>query len=69
MKLGLNANNPLEYAKMQYESVGEEKLVSGSDDFTLFLWKPEKDKKPIGILMHNQINIVKKKELQKYFFL
>lgn len=41
--------NSLEYAKKQYNSVGEEKLVSGSDDFTLFLWKPEKEKKPIGI--------------------
>lgn len=40
----------LEYAKKQYESVGEERLVSGSDDFTLFLWKPEKESKPIGIL-------------------
>lgn len=27
---------------------GEERLVSGSDDFTLFLWEPSKDKKPIG---------------------
>ncbi|XP_041350278.1 notchless protein homolog 1-like isoform X2 [Gigantopelta aegis] len=26
---------------------GPEILVSGSDDFTLFLWKPEEDKKPI----------------------
>lgn len=61
MKLGLNANNPLEYAKMQYESVGEEKLVSGSDDFTLFLWKPEKDKKPIARMTGHQqlINDVK----------
>lgn len=50
MQLGSSANNPLEYARMQYESIGEEKLVSGSDDFTLFLWKPEKDKKPIGML-------------------
>ncbi len=25
-----------------------ERLVSGSDDFTLFLWHPEKEKKPIG---------------------
>lgn len=43
-------DSPLEYARKQYESVGEERLVSGSDDFTLFLWKPEKEKKPIGIL-------------------
>ena len=25
-----------------------EKLVSGSDDFTLYLWEPESDKKPIA---------------------
>lgn len=40
----------LEYAKKRYESVGEELLVSGSDDFTLFLWRPEKEKKFIGII-------------------
>jgi len=28
-------------------SLGQELLVSGSDDFTLFLWKPTCDKKPI----------------------
>lgn len=27
---------------------GDERLVSASDDFTLFLWKPETDKKPLG---------------------
>lgn len=48
-QLGSTTNNP-EYAKKQYESVGEERLVSGSDDFTLFLWKPEKEKKPLGTL-------------------
>lgn len=52
-QLGSTTNQtdtPLERARKQYECVGEEKLVSGSDDFTLFLWKPEKEKKPIGIL-------------------
>jgi hypothetical protein len=37
-------------ALKRYEAVcskGEERLVSGSDDFTLFLWQPERDKKPI----------------------
>lgn len=29
--------------------VGPERLVSGSDDFTLFLWNPETDKKHIGL--------------------
>lgn len=36
-------------ALKRYEAVcarGEERLVSGSDDFTLFLWQPERDKKP-----------------------
>lgn len=44
------SDSPVEYARKQYESVGEERLVSGSDDFTLFLWRPEKEKKSIGIL-------------------
>jgi hypothetical protein len=38
-------------ALKRYEAVcarGEERLVSGSDDFTLFLWQPERDKKPVG---------------------
>ncbi|XP_029175759.1 notchless protein homolog 1 [Nylanderia fulva] len=61
MQLGSIANNPLEFARTQYESVGEEKLVSGSDDFTLFLWKPEKEKKPIARMTGHQqlINDVK----------
>ena len=29
-------------------SPGEERLVSASDDFTLFMWLPEKEKKPAG---------------------
>lgn len=29
--------------------IGTERLVSGSDDFTLFLWNPESDKKHLGI--------------------
>lgn len=61
MQLGSSAKNLLEYARMRYESVGEEKLVSGSDDFTLFLWKPEKEKKPIARMTGHQqlINDVK----------
>jgi hypothetical protein len=38
-------------ALKRYEAVcarGEERLVSGSDDFTLFLWQPERDKRPVG---------------------
>lgn len=35
----------------RYESVrkgSEERLVSGSDDNTLIMWLPEKDKKPLS---------------------
>ncbi|XP_034189286.1 notchless protein homolog 1 [Osmia lignaria lignaria] len=59
--LGKSEENAMEYAKKQYQSVGEEILVSGSDDFTLFLWKPEKEKKPIARMTGHQqlINDVK----------
>jgi hypothetical protein len=30
---------------------GEERLVSASDDFTLFMWLPEKEKKPTGLFL------------------
>ncbi|CAK9829846.1 Notchless protein homolog 1 [Anthophora retusa] len=51
----------LEDTKKHYESVGEEILVSGSDDFTLFLWKPEKENKFIARMTGHQqlINDVK----------
>ncbi|XP_046480875.1 notchless protein homolog 1 [Neodiprion pinetum] len=51
----------LERAKKRYEAVGQEKLVSGSDDFTLFFWNPDKDKKPITRMTGHQqlINDVK----------
>lgn len=39
----------LERFKKVMEPIGE-RLVSGSDDFTLFLWDPEKDKKPLARL-------------------
>lgn len=48
---------PQAYALKEYEAIGEEKLVSGSDDFTLILWMPEKDKKPIS--KNNQLQIYK----------
>lgn len=73
VQLGLAANkidSPLEYAKKQYETVGEEKLVSGSDDFTLFLWKPEKEKKPIGTFHDFNIQLnqsIVRNILRKYF--
>lgn len=48
----------------RYEAVcqqGAEKLVSGSDDFTLFLWLPEKEKRPLARMTGHQqlINDVK----------
>lgn len=54
----------VEYAKKCYESVGEEILVSGSDDFTLYLWRPEKEKKFIGIIYYNTHKYISR---YKYF--
>lgn len=41
--------------------VGEEVLVSGSDDFTMFLWKPSSEKLPISRMTGHQqlVNDVK----------
>ncbi|XP_046966323.1 notchless protein homolog 1 [Vanessa cardui] len=51
-------------ALQRYEETchkGEERLVSGSDDFTLFLWLPEKEKRPLARMTGHQqlINDVK----------
>ncbi|KAI8909106.1 quinon protein alcohol dehydrogenase-like superfamily [Gorgonomyces haynaldii] len=48
-----------EAAKKRYESVlqeagGIERLASGSDDFTLFLWEPSRSKKPIARMTGHQ---------------
>uniref|UniRef100_A0A8B9C513 Notchless protein homolog 1 n=1 Tax=Anser brachyrhynchus TaxID=132585 RepID=A0A8B9C513_9AVES len=46
-----------EKAQQRYEKVrgsGPERLVSGSDDFTLFLWKPAEDKKPLERMTGHQ---------------
>lgn len=43
--------NPLAEAKRRFDQVvanGGERLISGSDDFTLFLWAPETSKRHIG---------------------
>ncbi|KAK6625591.1 Notchless protein 1 [Polyplax serrata] len=52
-----------ELAKLRYNKVNTdgERIISGSDDFTLFLWKPETDKKPIARLIGHQqlVNDVK----------
>ena len=36
------------YSAVLEASGGEERLVSGSDDFTMFLWSPARGNKPIG---------------------
>ncbi|KZS01736.1 Notchless protein 1, partial [Daphnia magna] len=45
----------------QVQQIGPERLVSGSDDFTLFLWNPESDKKHIARMTGHQqlVNDVK----------
>jgi len=54
-----------EFATKRYKAVmdvvGSELLVSGSDDFTMHLWKPETDKKPVARLTGHQqlVNDVK----------
>jgi len=52
-----------ERAKARYDQArgSNERLVSGSDDFTLFLWEPETSKKSISRLTGHQqlINDVK----------
>jgi ribosome assembly protein 4 len=40
--------------KVTQNAEGRELLVSGSDDFTLFLWQPTRDKKPIMRLTGHQ---------------
>uniref|UniRef100_A0A8C9LGC8 Notchless protein homolog 1 n=1 Tax=Pavo cristatus TaxID=9049 RepID=A0A8C9LGC8_PAVCR len=44
-------------AQQRYDKVrgqGPERLVSGSDDFTLFLWRPAEDKKPLERMTGHQ---------------
>lgn len=36
------------------QSLCEERLVSGSDDFTLYMWTPISDKKPLERLTGHQ---------------
>uniref|UniRef100_A0A5F8GZH9 Notchless protein homolog 1 n=1 Tax=Monodelphis domestica TaxID=13616 RepID=A0A5F8GZH9_MONDO len=38
----------------QIRGLGPERLVSGSDDFTLFLWSPAEDKKPLQRMTGHQ---------------
>jgi len=52
------AQDRIRAAKEKYEAHrkqhGEDKLVSGSDDFTLYLWNPETSKKPLKRLTGHQ---------------
>jgi ribosome assembly protein 4 len=42
------------YAQCLADSGGVERLVSGSDDFTIFLWEPSTSKKPLARLTGHQ---------------
>lgn len=56
-KISDSAEELARKAKERYDAVrnGEpERLVSGSDDFTLFLWRPEEEKKPLARLAGHQ---------------
>lgn len=65
MHINIFLENILQQRALErYEAVCgkcEECLVSGSDDFTLFLWLPEKEKRPLARMTGNQqlINDVK----------
>ena len=48
----IHIHNKLPYSVLQ--GSGPERLVSGSDDFTLFLWHPELDKKPVARMTGHQ---------------
>lgn len=46
-----------EWALMRYKAATgnkPERLVSGSDDFTMFIWEPSESKKPIARLTGHQ---------------
>lgn len=46
--------NPTPCALCLPQGQGPERLVSGSDDFTLFLWSPAEDKKPLARMTGHQ---------------
>lgn len=62
-------------AKKRYDDMisalggGGERMVSGSDDFTMFLWEPESAKKPVARLTGHQqlVNDVKFSPDGRYF--
>jgi ribosome assembly protein 4 len=46
------------YRKARRGAGGDsERLISGSDDFTMFLWDPEKSTKPVARLTGTQLTI------------
>jgi ribosome assembly protein 4 len=47
-------NEMVRYAKRRYEKMNKEKLVTGSDDFTLILWDPLNSNKPITRMTGHQ---------------
>lgn len=51
--------DPNELPFLFFQGQGQERLVSGSDDFTLFLWKPAEDKKPLARMTGHQALINK----------
>jgi len=68
-----NDNEALKSAIDSYEEIkkviGEEVLVSGSDDFTLFFWKPTESKHPVKRLTGHQqaVNDIKFSPDGRYF--
>lgn len=56
-RISTNDEEAKEFARKRYEATkqGEsEKLVSGSDDFTMFFWEPEQKKQPITRMTGHQ---------------
>ncbi len=50
---GLDAGSPQAVAQVRYDTLtggAPERLVSGSDDFTMFMWSPGTEKKPVARL-------------------
>jgi hypothetical protein len=48
------------YRKARRSAGGDvERLISGSDDFTMFLWEPEKSTKPVARLSGSFSSLVK----------
>lgn len=41
-----------------FQGGGSERMVSGSDDFTLFLWNPSEEKKALARMTGHQVCVV-----------